>query len=104
MTLEEAIAACWWTPNVAETRMFGSSTSAEAARFFNATLSMPREKWSNPDGPQNYDIRVSRWITKHDATSGELVRDDDGEIVMVQNPTYTLIEQEIDRRNKAAAA
>lgn len=105
MTVEEAVHACdFWTENLAGTIAHGSTTDAEVAAAFNATVSTPRQRWSDPDGPRNYEVRVPARITDLDAETGLAKRDEHGQPATKTNPVYLLILQEIDLRQKAVTA
>lgn len=91
MTIEEAIAQCdFWTPTVTETQMLGSTTDQELAAVFGSTVSVPRQAWTDPTGPRNYDVRVPRYLMVKNEETGEYDRP--------ENPVYILIAEEIARR------
>lgn len=96
MTSEEAVAACeFWTTNMAESMAMGSTTSEEVATAFGATVSLPRCQYSDPQGTRNWQVNVGRWISVEDEQTGERE--------VQENPVYTMIAAEIERRKVAAA-
>jgi hypothetical protein len=93
MDLREAIAGAWWTTNVAETQAWGSTTDPAVAEFFNCTVSMPRQVWTDPTGPRNYEVRVTRWLN--------ILNEETGERELVENEAYLAIVTEIEKRKAA---
>jgi hypothetical protein len=97
VTPTEAVTACeFWTTNLAESLAMGSTTSEDIAAAFSCTVSLPREQWTNPDGPRNWNVNVSRWLAHRDENTGERVS--------VENPLYLEIAAEILRRETKKAA
>jgi hypothetical protein len=86
---EEAVRRCtFWTTNEAETQALGVADDPEVGAFFDGD-DYPREQWSKPMGTRNWAIRVSRWITDED---------EQGKKHQIENPAYTMIVAEIERR------
>ena len=92
MNPEEAIRACWWTTNVAETVALGQTENPKAAEFFGALNDQDEyqpEQWSNPDR-RGWAIKVPRWL------ASEVL-----EGAKIENFLYQQIAAEIERRRGA---
>ena len=90
MTTEEAITACeFWTTNVTETLAIGTTAKLEVGLHFNGD-EYQRERWTNPS-KLGWSIGIPRWINR---------RDEEGELVRVENLAYRMIEAEIERRRE----
>lgn len=83
MNLEEAIQACWWTTDVAESKAIGTTSDPEAGDFFNGK-EFPYEQFSDPNGRQGWTIIVPRWTGNPEE--------------QIENAAYRKIVQEIERR------
>lgn len=94
MKPQEAVSGCdFWTTNVSETQALGSSTSPEIAHLFGCNVSTPRCIWSDPEGPRHYDIRVARFLRQRDQETHEML--------VIDNPLYSMVVEEITRRQAA---
>ena len=91
MTTEEAVRDpdTWWTTNIAETIAIGTTSNPIVGLHFNGD-EYQRTRWLNPE-VKGWAITIPRW-TPH--------RDEDGEMIRVENQAYTRVVEEIERRER----